>query len=133
MIRNVLVMDDSAVMRSLVKRSLKMAGVVPERLFEASNGHEGLGVLMTEEVDLVLMDLNMPEMTGYEFVTRIDPSPRLGSTRLVVISTERSETRLREILSRPTRKYLAKPFTPEALKRAIEELFVDATAEVQHG
>ncbi|MFO0725353.1 MAG: response regulator [Myxococcota bacterium] len=123
MIKNILVMDDSPVVRSLVKRSLKMAGIVPERILEASNGHEGLGLLMTEPVDLMLMDLNMPEMTGYELIARIDPSPRLCGIPLVVISTERSEARLREILTRPSRRYLAKPFTPEGLKRAIGELF----------
>jgi two-component system chemotaxis response regulator CheY len=130
MIQNVLVMDDSPVIRNLVKRSLKMAGLTPTKIFEASNGHEGLGVLMTESVDLVLMDLNMPEMTGYEFVARIDPSPRLGGIPLVVISTERSEARLSELLTRPTRKYLPKPFTPESLKRAIAELFGEASGKV---
>ncbi len=63
-----LIVDDSSVMRKIVERSLRQAGLQISQVFEASNGAEALGLLQNESVDLILSDINMPVMDGLEFV-----------------------------------------------------------------
>lgn len=132
MSRNVMIMDDSSTTRALVKRSLAMTGFSTRELFEAKNGAEGLAILTTKKVDLVLMDLNMPVMDGEVFLRSVDRQLRWSTIPFVVLSTERSPERLARILTQPTRKYLAKPFRPQALREVLQELFGAGFEEAAH-
>ena len=123
MSKRILVTDDSPVARVVVQKSLKMAGLTSAEYLEAGNGHECLGVLMSKPVDLIMMDLNMPGMTGYELLPKLELNPRLRDIPTIIVSTERSEERLRQLLTLPTRKYLSKPFTPDRLRVVLQELF----------
>ena len=83
---NVLVVDDSAVMRQMVVRTLKMSGLPLGTVLEAGNGEEGLFVLQDQWVDLLLLDINMPVMNGEEMLRRIRASPETEKLPVIVVS-----------------------------------------------
>lgn len=115
---NVLVVDDSAVMRQMVVRTLRMSGLPLGTVLEAGNGEEGLFVLQEQWVDLLLLDINMPVMNGEEMLRRLRAAPETASLPVIVISTEGSETRLAALhaLGAAT---VHKPFAPETLRDTI--------------
>ena len=81
---NVLVVDDSAVMRQMVVRTLKMSGLPLGTVLEAANGEEGLSVLQEQWVDLLLLDINMPVMNGEEMLRRLRASPETEALPVIV-------------------------------------------------
>jgi len=115
---NVLVVDDSAVMRQMVVRTLKMSGVPLGTVFEAGNGEEGLFVLQDQWVDLLLLDINMPVMNGEEMLRRLRAAPETASLPVIVVSTEGSETRLAALHALGA-AVVRKPFAPETLRDTI--------------
>ena len=118
---NVLVTDDSATMRAMIAKTLQMSGLPVTELHEASNGKEGLEVLDKQWIDVVLVDINMPVMDGMEMIDRIRAHPNLSKTPIVVVSTESSETRIREIQEKGV-AFIHKPFTPEAVRDVLVKL-----------
>jgi len=118
---NVLVVDDSAVMRSMVIKVLKMSGVPLGELREAANGQEGLEVLGEHWIDLVIVDINMPVMTGEEMVDRIRSIPEYLDLPVIVVSTEGSQTRIEKLIEKGV-KFIHKPFAPETIREAIKDL-----------
>lgn len=121
---NVLVVDDSATMRSMVKRTLEMSGVPIKSFFDASNGREALDKLEEEWVDLVLLDINMPVMNGMEFIDEMMKDPTFNEIPVVVVSTESSDTRINEIEKKGV-AFIHKPFTPEAVQKVLIDLIGD--------
>jgi two-component system chemotaxis response regulator CheY len=117
----ILIVDDSVLMRTALRRTIGMVGVEVDRIIEASNGIEALEVLNDEEVDLVLSDLNMPDMGGVELIHRMKDSENYKDVPVVVISTESSETRIKELLEQGIAGYLHKPFTPEEFRSMLTE------------
>ncbi|MEN9509768.1 MAG: chemotaxis protein CheY [Gemmatimonadota bacterium] len=115
---NVLVVDDSAVMRQMVVRTLKMSGVPLGTILEASNGEEGLFILQDQWVDLLMLDVNMPVMNGEEMLRRIRANPESESLPVIIVSTEGSETRL-SALQEMGASIVRKPFAPETLRDVI--------------
>lgn len=118
---NVLVVDDSAVMRTMIIRTLRMAGVAVRQLHEACHGQEALDVLKDHWVDLALVDINMPVMNGEEFIHRVRAEPLTRDLSIIVVSTESSEARIRRILEQGA-TFIHKPFRPESLRKAILEI-----------
>lgn len=115
---NVLVVDDSAVMRQMVVRILRMSGLPLGAVHEAGNGEEGLSVLRDEWIDLLLLDINMPVMDGEEMLRRIRGQPETASLPVIVVSTEGSEARL-AALQELGASIVHKPFAPETLRDVI--------------
>ncbi len=119
---NILVVDDSETVRAVVKKTLDIAGVPVKTLFQAENGLKGLEILRTEWVDLVLADINMPVMGGVAMVEEIKSDTDLAGIPVVIISTEGSATRIQQLRDKGISGFLRKPFTPEDLKKLVEEL-----------
>ncbi|MBO8130572.1 MAG: response regulator [Candidatus Marinimicrobia bacterium] len=119
---NVLIVDDSKVVRFVIKKSLDIAGVPTSTVFEAENGREGLEILNKEWIDLVFVDINMPVMTGLEMIDIMNRDGILSSIPVVIISTEGSETRIDDLKSKGVRAYIRKPFKPEMLKKVVDEV-----------
>ncbi|MCC6243370.1 MAG: response regulator [Gemmatimonadaceae bacterium] len=126
---NVLVVDDSAVMRQMVVRTLKLSGIPLGTIHEAANGEEGLFVLQDEWVDLLLLDVNMPVMNGEEMLRRLRASPETENLPVIVVSTEGSETRL-AALHELGATVVRKPFAPELLRDTI--LRVTGVSDVEY-
>jgi two-component system chemotaxis response regulator CheY len=117
-----LIIDDSSVMRKIVERSLRQAGVELSTVFEAGNGAEALSLLSKEKVDLILSDINMPVMDGLEFVRQAKVANAASGTPIVMITTEGSEANVMEALSLGARGYIRKPFTPDQVKEHVMPL-----------
>jgi two-component system, chemotaxis family, chemotaxis protein CheY len=115
---NVLVVDDSAVMRTMIIRTLRMTGVPLRDIHEAAHGREALEVLDDRWVDLALVDINMPVMNGEEFIDHVREDATTRDLSIIVVSTESSETRINKILGRGA-SFIHKPFRPESLRKAI--------------
>lgn len=114
-----LIVDDSSVMRKIVERSLRQAGIDLEKVVEASNGAEALGVLRDNAVDLILCDINMPVMDGLEFVRQLATVESAKGVPVVMITTEGSESHVVQALSFGARGYIRKPFTPDQVKEHV--------------
>lgn len=114
-----LIIDDSSVMRKIVERSLRQAGIDLSHVLEAGNGQEALTALGSGKVDLILSDINMPVMDGLEFVRRVQGTNLAVGTPIVMITTEGSEANVMEALSLGARGYIRKPFTPEQVKEHV--------------
>lgn len=114
---NVLIVDDSSTMRKIISRSLRQAGLVVDDIFEAGDGIEGLNVLGEKKVDLILSDINMPNMDGLEFIKQA----RAGGHKMpiVMITTEGGEDVLKEAISSGASDSIKKPFTPEQLNEKL--------------
>lgn len=120
--KNVLIVDDSSVMRKIIERCLRQAGMKLAKVHEANDGYEGLSVLQENPVDLILCDINMPTMDGLEFLQALSTSEEARRIPVVMITTEGSEDRVYEALSNGARGYIRKPFTAEQLKEQVAPL-----------
>jgi len=107
------------VMRKIVGRSLRQAGLDVVQLLEASNGSEALSLARENPVDLILSDINMPLMDGLEFVRQLRGIESTQQTPVVMITTEAGEGHVVEALSLGASGYIRKPFTPEQIKERI--------------
>lgn len=116
---NALIVDDSSVMRKIVERSLRQAGLDLSSVIEAGNGAEALGLLDNHEVDLILSDINMPVMDGLEFVRQVQTVDKLRHIPVVMITTEGSESNVVQALSLGAKGYIRKPFTPDQVKEHV--------------
>ncbi len=119
---NVLIVDDSPILRMAIKKVVRLAGVDDDRIFEAGNGREALEMLEANWIDLILLDLNMPVMNGEEFVTELRRHPTLSDAAVVVVSTEANRERLDRMQALGVLKTLHKPFEPEDLCRIINKV-----------
>jgi len=114
-----LIVDDSSVMRKIVERSLRQAGLCIERVLEAANGAEALAAVESNKVDLILCDINMPVMDGLEFVKQLSGVENAKGVPVVMITTEGSEGHVVQALSAGARGYLRKPFTADQVKEHV--------------
>lgn len=114
-----LIVDDSSVMRKIVERSLRQAGVELAQVFEAANGAEALAAVQANKVDLILCDINMPVMDGLEFVKQLPGIEQAKGVPVVMITTEGSEGHVMQALSAGASGYIRKPFTAEQVKEHV--------------
>ena len=114
-----LIVDDSSVMRKIVERSLRQAGIDQMVVYEAGNGAEGLDVLKSKNVDLILSDINMPSMDGLEFLRQIRAQNLAPGVPVVMITTESSEEHVKQAILAGARGYIRKPFTAEQVKERV--------------
>ncbi|MCE9544010.1 MAG: response regulator [Planctomycetia bacterium] len=118
---NILVVDDSSVVRSVILKSLRLADCDLGTLHEATNGQEGLEVMAQHWIDVAFVDINMPLMDGEEMIRHIRQNPVWADLPIVVVSTEGSETRV-ERLKQMGARFIHKPFPPEAIRRVVQEI-----------
>jgi two-component system chemotaxis response regulator CheY len=114
-----LIVDDSSVMRKIVERSLRQAGLDPLVVNEANNGSEGLEILKTKRVDLILSDINMPSMDGLEFLRQIRIRNLAPGVPVIMITTESSEEHVKQAIQAGANGYIRKPFTSEQVKERV--------------
>jgi two-component system chemotaxis response regulator CheY len=114
-----LIVDDSSVMRKIVERTLRQAGLDSLVVHEAGIGTEGLDVLRTETVDLILSDINMPSMDGLEFLRQIRAQNLAPGVPVVMITTESSEEHVKQAIQSGAQGYIRKPFTSEQVKERV--------------
>jgi two-component system chemotaxis response regulator CheY len=113
----VLVVDDSSMIRRLIKNSLATAGV--QDIIEAANGQEAVDSTKEQQPDLILMDWNMPKVTGLEAVQAIRASG--NQVPIVMVTTEAEKSRVVEAIKAGINDYLVKPFTAEQLVQRLNK------------
>lgn len=116
---NILIVDDSSVMRKIIRRNVRLTGIQMNQEFEAEDGIEALKVLKNHSVDLVLSDINMPNMDGVSFVRQVRTNSKIDNVKIIMISTEASSDIVNDAISSGANDYIVKPFTPEQLSKKI--------------
>ena len=117
----VIVVDDSAVMRAMILRTLRLSGLPLGETVCCSNGQEGLDAIRTHRPDLALVDINMPVMDGEQLIDHLRADPKTARVPVVVVSTESSDARVERLRAKGAR-FVHKPFTPEQLRDTIVAL-----------
>ena len=115
----VLVVDDSPVMRNLLKKILGQSGLPIEAIFDAADGVEGLLRLRDNPINLILSDVNMPNMDGEEFVRQVKADKAFRDIPVLIISTDNSTARVLRLRQLGAQGYICKPFTPEMVKEKV--------------
>lgn len=124
---NILIVDDSAMMRAIIKRVANLSDMSIGTIFEAANGAEALAVLEANDVQVLFTDINMPVMTGIELLRAISTDARWKNLLRVIISTDGSEARRNEVRDLDVRIYIEKPFRPEVMRDVLATLATEDT------
>jgi CheY-like chemotaxis protein len=109
-------------MRWFLRRVIGLSGFDAVSVLEASDGREGFALLQEHAVDLILADINMPNMNGEEFLRRIAEDEELHLVPVIIISADASEVRMRQMLALGARRCLSKPISPEAFRQELEDV-----------
>ncbi len=117
----ILIVDDSSMARTLIRRSLEVCGFDELNVLEASNGVNAMEVLRNNPIDMVFTDLNMPEMDGEGLLKRIKSSPRLNHIPVVVISSKKSSATERKLIAEHAVAVLGKPIVLPELNDVLEQ------------
>lgn len=118
MAHQILVVEDSAAMRTFIASTVEEIGDVT--VTEAASGFEALKALPRKQFDLIITDINMPDIHGLELIRFIRENQRYASTPLIIVSTESSRRDRERGLALGANAYLVKPFTPEQLRQCVE-------------
>ncbi len=119
---NILIVDDSKTIRAILAKTLKLSGIDIGNIYQASNGKEALEYLNDNWIDLVLSDLNMPVMSGFELIDKMFEDDLLSKIPVIVISTEGNITRIETLKKKGIKNYVRKPFIPESIGEIISEI-----------
>jgi two-component system, chemotaxis family, chemotaxis protein CheY len=119
---NILLVDDSATVRAVISKALKLAGVDINELHQAANGQEALDVLEQQWVDLIFCDISMPVMDGEEFVQAMNDKGIIETIPVVIVSSAGSEPRVARLKENGVRDYIQKPFTPERIREVVDQV-----------
>jgi two-component system chemotaxis response regulator CheY len=119
---NFLIVDDSPAMRSFIRRVIELSGLEVGDCLAAGDGNEALAKLDGNWVDVILTDINMPNMNGEEFVRRLESHPLWRSIPVLVVSTDATESRMRQMIELGAQGYVKKPFQPEMIRSEIERV-----------
>lgn len=120
MVGRALIVDDSSAMRAFVRATLESLGDLT--VVESTSGFEALRVLPRESFDIVIVDVNMPDINGLELVSFMRRSTQHQKTPLIVISTEASSREKDRALSLGADSFISKPFGPDELGAEVSRL-----------
>jgi len=115
----VLVVDDFATMRKIIKNVLKQISI--DNVVEAENGKHALSVLRSDDIDFIISDWIMPEMTGIEFLRACKEDETIKNIPFVMVTAEAQRDSVLEAIKSGVDNYIVKPFTPEKLKDVISK------------
>jgi two-component system chemotaxis response regulator CheY len=119
---NVLIVDDSATMRALIRKVLVISGFDVGEYFEGGNGREALDILEHNWVDIILSDLHMPEMDGAGLVQELKKHEMWRHIPVVLITTEARPEVISPFMNLGVQDYIQKPFRPETIRQKLAGL-----------
>ena len=117
--KKIIVADDSALARMFLIKYINVAGINDAQFLEAENGLEVLDIMKDTLPDLLISDLNMPEMDGVELVRRINASPKLSGTPIIIVTSAGNAAQREELMSLGVKAILTKPINPPEIVSAI--------------
>src|SRR5215467_10645524 len=118
----VLIVDDSPVMRSFIRRVVDLSGLEVACYTQAGDGDGALQALAEQPVDVILTDINMPGMDGEQLVEHLQHDGSLRGIPVVVVSTDATSGRMERMLALGAKGYVTKPFSPEVLRRELDRV-----------
>ena len=116
---DVLIVDDSAAIRKILQRVLRQTEIPIGTVYEAGDGVEALETLRRQTIGLVLSDINMPNMDGLEFLTKMRAEDVWQGIPVLMVSTEGTQAKVLEAVERGASGYVRKPFTAEQIKEKL--------------
>ena len=119
---NVMIVDDSGAMRSVIKKVITISGFKMSLCLEAGNGREALERLQGSWVDVIISDINMPEMGGLELLQALRQDTLYRNIPAIIVSTEGSRERMKEALDRGAKGFIKKPFLPEDIRSVLYDV-----------
>jgi len=119
--KTIMVVDDSIVMRNIVKNTFKMLNI-PSQYLEAEDGVRALQLLENNKVDLILLDWNMPNMDGMEFLKRIRAKPEYENLPVIMVTSESARYSVVEALQNGASDYIVKPIHEKILMKKLYEI-----------
>ena len=119
---NVLIVDDSSSMRGVIKKVIGMSGFRMDNCFEANHGKRAIEVLQQDWVDVIISDINMPEMNGLEMLKALNQDSLFKNIPVIIVTTEGSNERMDEAFALGAKGFIKKPFLPEDLKKALHNV-----------
>ena len=119
MAKSLMIVDDSATMRKIIMRTVQASGLNFSQTVQAGDGAEALEKLGAGTVDIILCDINMPEMSGTELVKKVREIDSYKDTKIVMVSTESAKELIDSVLANGANGFITKPFTPEKFKEKL--------------
>lgn len=119
---NILIVDDSPAMRRVVRRVIDLSGFDIGLYFEAGDGHEALAMLREQWVDLIVTDINMPNLDGEQLLLAVRGDTMLANIPVLIVSTDQSASRIEGMMAQGANGYISKPFMPAALSAQMSRL-----------
>ena len=117
----ILVVDDFSTMRKIIKNILRQLGF--NNVTEADDGTTGWEVLNRDNIDFIISDWNMPQMTGIELLRKVRASEEYAATPFLMVTAEAQQENIIEAVQAKVSNYIVKPFTPETLGQKIDKIF----------
>jgi len=127
--KNVLVVEDSKAIRSMIRVSLEEAGGF--FAVEAGNGFEALKTLPTRRFDLIITDINMPDINGLELIGYVKSNPTYRDIPLIIVSTEKTEADKKRGIALGAAGYVVKPFRKEELMGMVTKVLETAARDAR--
>lgn len=122
--KRVVVVDDSSVMRQIIKNNLKQLGFVITNIYDAEDGAAGLKKLSDDvTVDLIVSDWNMPRMTGIDFLRAVRADDKLKAIPFLMVTSEADKAKIIEAVQAGVSQYIVKPFSSAQLSEKIKQIF----------
>jgi two-component system chemotaxis response regulator CheY len=116
---NLLIVDDSNSMRTVVRKIVGLTGLEVNQILEADNGRKALDILGGNWVDAVILDINMPEMNGLELLKQMSEDSVMKNIPVVMMTTEASEAHMKTAFELGAKGFIRKPFVPEELRKML--------------
>ena len=123
---NILIVDDSKIVRRVLSNTMGRFFKKPEwnelNLFEAEDGHKAIEQMEKEKIDIMLLDWNMPNMTGPEVVEAVRAKKEWNKTRIIMATTEGSKSSVLEMIKKGANGYMVKPFQEDAIFKTLKTI-----------
>lgn len=116
---DVLIVDDSAAIRKILRRVLQQAEIPLGQVYEAGDGVEAVAGLKQQKVQLILSDINMPNMDGLQLLSELKANLEWKDIPVIMITTEGSQAKVLEAVHRGAAGYVRKPFTADQIKEKL--------------
>lgn len=119
---NVLIVDDSSAMRAVIKKIVTISGFQMDQCLQAGNGREAMEILAGNWVDVIISDINMPEVNGLELLDQLSKNDTLKEIPVIMITTEGSSERMQEAFKRGAKGFIKKPFLPDDIRKILHQV-----------
>ncbi|PKN75520.1 MAG: response regulator [Deltaproteobacteria bacterium HGW-Deltaproteobacteria-10] len=119
---NVLIVDDSSAMRTVIKKIVTISGFQMDQCLQAGNGREAMEILAGNWVDVIISDINMPEVNGLELLDQLSKNDTLKEIPVIMITTEGSSERMQEAFKHGAKGFIKKPFLPDDIRKILHQV-----------